>query len=95
MKTKSISISKEYEKEYEYLLSQPNASRYVLELIRNDMKKAIEDKSIVDTVRSILESNQSIATQKHDKSNDKPLIINNDTIKTNASAFLKKPKSNS
>lgn len=91
MWTKTISISKEFEAEYKHLCSQHNASRYVLELVRKDMKKATEDQSIIDTVRSILESNTiSVASQKHNNINNNKPIINNETIKLNASSFLKK-----
>lgn len=94
MWTKTISISKEFEEEYKHLCNQHNASRYVLELVRKDMKKAIEDKSIIDTVRSILEGNSnSTALNKNNNinnvNNNRP-IINNETIKLNASAFIKK-----
>lgn len=38
-KTKGISFSKDYEKEYEYVMKIKDASKYICELIKTDLKK--------------------------------------------------------
>lgn len=52
-KTLSLSIPKGYEKEVEFLKTQPNKSQYVWNLIRADMKRQDEDYQIVDMVRQM------------------------------------------
>lgn len=46
IKLKSISFTEDFFAEYEYLKAKPNASRYVCELIRDDMS-AIDKKTRV------------------------------------------------
>lgn len=38
-KTKGISFSKDYEKEYEYVMKIKDASKYICELIRADLRQ--------------------------------------------------------
>lgn len=44
---KSISFTDEYKDEYEYVMNMKNASRYICELIRNDMRSKESDVSIL------------------------------------------------
>lgn len=44
---KSISFTDEYKEEYEYVMSIKNASKYVCELIRNDMKSKEDDVALL------------------------------------------------
>ena len=48
--TKSISFKDEYEKEYEFLLSQSNPSQFVCELIRKAMNEDDLESKVKDIV---------------------------------------------
>ena len=44
---KSISFTDEYKREYEYIVTLPNASRYICELIRSDLDSKRSDLSVL------------------------------------------------
>ncbi len=52
MRTRSISISNDYDDVWMHLKNQPNVSRYVCDLIRRDIKNEL---NFEDKVRKIVE----------------------------------------
>lgn len=68
-KTLSLSVPKGYENEVSYVNQQPNKSRYIWDLVRQDMKQQSEDSQIIEVVRQAMQS----------------LTLNNITLKTNDS----------
>lgn len=52
IKTKTISFTEEYSDVYDYLIKQANASRYVCELIRADMRG---DNKLKENIKTVIE----------------------------------------
>lgn len=76
-KTVSLSVPKGYEKEVAYVNEQPNKSRYIWDLVREDMKKQSEDNQILEIVRQAMQNinmetnvNNSIPSKKVNNSNE-------------------------
>lgn len=74
---KTISFTKKYKKEYEYLCIQDNPSLYVRELIRKDM---CDSKNKQDEIISLLQeltNNNDLIKNKPNKSNFKKNALKN------------------
>lgn len=55
-KTVSLSVPKGYEKEVAYLGKQPNKSRYVWDLVKEDMERQSLDNQIIEIVRQAMQN---------------------------------------
>jgi hypothetical protein len=68
--TKTISFPSEYEKEYQYLVKQDNASRYVCKLIREDMEGKKNLKELIkETVEEVLKDKNYNVSKQEDLTN--------------------------
>lgn len=54
--TVTLSLSKGYEKEIEHFNEQANRSKYVWELIREDMKRQDRDKELLEMMKQTMSS---------------------------------------
>lgn len=63
-RTRSISFTSEYEKEYEYFLSIPNRSKYVCELIRRDMETKNSPEYLAKQVEMLLMQMENLKQKK-------------------------------
>lgn len=85
----TLCTMKEFEQEFWYLKKQPNQSFYVWNLIRQDLKKQIEDKEILEIVRQAMQTVSSeVNVNNNSKQKENVNNLEQDKLKKGAMSIL-------
>lgn len=91
-KTISLSVPKGYEVEFKHFSEQPNKSRYIWDLVRQDLKNKDENYQILEIVKNAMQNLTPNQTQNQVNNSMKPSTavnnFNNDKRKKSALNIL-------